>query len=288
MLERSGGAIPAVRLRPIVARAIEGSPVDTKDSLGRRVFKLMHEVDVVSFDFADRLLVDLGLEDAWHVELSDLYEVDDAPAPRVGGTARYLPYEKVIAAYKLYEAGLSSVELGELLWERYGYASADSCRFGLARAFRQFGFKMRTISEARAVLFRNLRCGACGCTGAERTDGCSACRHRHSRRRVAGLSYVAARGCKRCGCSYDERTRGCNACAMRHLRRKVEGRPYVDFYVCAECNCHRDVQTLGCKTCRKRHYSRRWRNKRALAPPSAPQTAAPSEGTPLSETEVAA
>ena len=60
-----------------------------------------------------------------------------------------LTHAKIRAAYVLYkDGGLSMNELGAALWKRYGYATPDSCRRCLLKAFQLEGYELRTRFEA--------------------------------------------------------------------------------------------------------------------------------------------
>lgn len=56
---------------------------------------------------------------------------------------RKLSTEQVRAAHRLHEGGVSIRELGRLLHERYGYATAHSCANALSAAFRRHGLRRR-------------------------------------------------------------------------------------------------------------------------------------------------
>lgn len=266
-LRARGGAIATSRLRPIVEQFVAEREI-TDDSLARRIYKVLHEADIVSFDFADRLLVDMDAAQEWHAELADVYEFTGPRVREPGGTPRFLAPAKVAAAHKLYAAGMSMEELGRRLWQQYGYASPDSCRFGLRRAFVFLGYPVRTKSEARQLLFKDQPCPGCGCAREKRTPRCPSCRHRHSKRRLAGLSYVSGLNCKGCGCDYHDRTRSCGTCAQRHWRWKQSGLPYVkpsSRSCCGRCGVHVDERTRGCRTCKRRHAARRERSGPAIS-----------------------
>lgn len=81
--------------------------------------------------------------------------VQDSERARLALRARrrrrdaYLTREKLDAAWRLYQAGLSMPMLAELLWQLYGYSSPESCRTALYRAFRKtLGRRPRTRVEA--------------------------------------------------------------------------------------------------------------------------------------------
>ena len=102
------------------------------------------EIQTPTAALVDRLAVALGDP--------SLYDraVTFERASRAGYTwpgphpARKLSAEQVRAAHRLHlEGGLSIRELGRLLFERYGYASAKSCAQALSAAFRRDGLERR-------------------------------------------------------------------------------------------------------------------------------------------------
>lgn len=61
--------------------------------------------------------------------------------------------DDLAAAYALYDRqAMSTVELAERLWERFGYPSPNACKDALARGFHAEGFRLRTKAEARMCL----------------------------------------------------------------------------------------------------------------------------------------
>lgn len=72
-------------------------------------------------------------------------------------TARLTPKE-VAAAYLLYSRkGLTLPQLGELLYEKYGYPTAKLCKEALNKSFHAEGFRLRTKSESRLLMSEERR-----------------------------------------------------------------------------------------------------------------------------------
>lgn len=60
----------------------------------------------------------------------------------------FLSRRQVLAAHELYLAGMSSYDLADLGWRKWGYASPDIARRKLLEAFKRDGLTTRTRSEA--------------------------------------------------------------------------------------------------------------------------------------------
>lgn len=71
--------IPVERLRPIVQDYLDrGGVREVAGTNARSFYKVIDDpgVDHVTFDFAERLLIAIGRDDAWHADLADLYGDD--------------------------------------------------------------------------------------------------------------------------------------------------------------------------------------------------------------------
>lgn len=69
-----------------------------------------------------------------------------------------LSTEQLAAAYVLYERkGLSTADLGDLLWRKYGYPHPKACAEAIRHGFHAEGFRIRTRSEARKALPDEVR-----------------------------------------------------------------------------------------------------------------------------------
>lgn len=187
------------------------------------------------------------------------------------GFDRFIPYAAVKNAHVLYRAGMSALEVAELLYERYGYSSARTCETTLLKVWRQHGFAIRSNSEAQRLRSTKSGCAGCGCSKDERTQGCHPCNRRHYERKQDGLPFTPTPGhdhCRRCGCAPQERTFACPGCAARHASWKRKGLPHIPgtgTTHCAGCGCVFTERTPGCRTCYSRHYAR---SKRGLVSPS--------------------
>lgn len=115
----------------------------------RRLYRWAHETPS---GLVERGLVEDALD---HADV-DFYEVywtvlPPAETTRVGFTRR-MTDAQVLAAHTVYWRGEVSLGvLGEMLWERYGYANAESCEDQLRRAFISFGLPRRLQAEASAL-----------------------------------------------------------------------------------------------------------------------------------------
>jgi hypothetical protein len=81
--------IPTARLLPIIDRWREQNPNQfsaAHPSLFHRVKAFNAGIEFVTFDWADRMLIELGMEHEWHDSLADLYEgepeISYSPAKR--------------------------------------------------------------------------------------------------------------------------------------------------------------------------------------------------------------
>ena len=136
--------------------------------------------------------------------------------------SRRLTPAQVRAAYVLYDRGWTMPRIAEHVWERFGFATQESARHAIGRAFQACGYQRRDAREA-ALLRYDRACSECGCDPDERTPGCEHCVGRHHRRKVAGLPYVPAdfkTVCTGCGCKVDEQTEGCSRCLRRFRTRR--------------------------------------------------------------------
>lgn len=104
------------------------------------------------------------IEDALHhagVRFYDVYPDFEARDRGSGigdrtGQGRYLTDRQVNAAHTLYmRQRLTGVSLSALLWERFEYASQESCRRALLKAFKVLGLPRR---ECAAITLKGTRC----------------------------------------------------------------------------------------------------------------------------------
>lgn len=117
----------------------------------RRLHRWRHEQS----GLVERAIVEDAL---WHadVRFEDIYPDEDA-APAVRERPQQLIHprrmtdQQIIAAHTVYtRARLTTTEVAELIWRRYGYADADSCRLALQRAWRAMGLPMRRCAAISA------------------------------------------------------------------------------------------------------------------------------------------
>lgn len=106
-------------------------------------------------------LVERGMvEDALDHAGVDFYDVyPDIPrSASVGckvGEGRRMTDAQVLAAHRVYWDGRLSVrQVSDLLWERYGYASVESCASQLRCAFVALGLPRRSVEEANLIAHR--------------------------------------------------------------------------------------------------------------------------------------
>ncbi len=109
------------------------------------------------------------------------------PGDRLG-QGRLMTNDELRAAHVIYlRAQLSLRQLGDLLWERYGYANAASCASQIQRGFANLGLPRRTPTEGQhlthmthgltvggkvAPLYkRHVKLGRHGQCSADRKDG---------------------------------------------------------------------------------------------------------------------
>lgn len=130
-----------------------------------------------------------------------------------------LTRRQILAAHKLYKTGLTAGQVAQLIWQRWGYKSAEVAERSLLRAFRLDGLEVRPPGIPVALASRP--CTGCGCVRTERTPGCLPCVQRHSKWKLAGLPSKPGRtACAGCGGSLDLRTVGCATCASRLDQRR--------------------------------------------------------------------
>lgn len=141
-----------------------------------------------------------------------------------------LTREQVMASWKLYESGMSSATIAELLWEKFGYASASTLNTSLTVLWKSYGKELRQPHETKMI---------------------------------------NSKPCRGCGCHVDQRTRGCKTCAQRHQRRnKATAHPWPEIMpmgrrdgLCKTCRGPLDSFTDGCSTCDQRYRKRKTRRK---------------------------
>lgn len=135
---------PALAAVLLEWRAEGGAPYLTFGPADARRFAdvIAGRVAAVSLDIADRMLLAIG----WQDRLAEIAPPPGKP-PRAWSKphpARKLTAAQVRAAHVIYEQrGLSLRQLGALLWERYGYASPQSCANALHDLFRAQGLPRR-------------------------------------------------------------------------------------------------------------------------------------------------
>lgn len=119
----------------------------TPDTGGRRLLRWASDH---ATGMEDRAII----EDALHhagAAFNDVYPdiTDSSGYPCRVGQGRLMTDTQIRAAHIIYErTGLSLLQLGGLLWERYGYANVDSCTCGLRHSFKNLGLPVRAWREA--------------------------------------------------------------------------------------------------------------------------------------------
>lgn len=63
------------------------------------------------------------------------------------GSAK-LTSEQIRSCYRLYANGMSLYQIGELIWEKYGYSNARSAEICIRKAFYKDGYALRSRREA--------------------------------------------------------------------------------------------------------------------------------------------
>jgi len=133
--------VPSARLRPHLEKAIRQygtiqSFVDTHRHLGiheRMVRNIMFgEHETVTMSTADKIVTAIDPM-LWREELADLLPASRQPK-RTSGRLR-IPEAELQKLNELHVGGLTLHELGEKVWEQYGYASAVSAAACLRQAF---------------------------------------------------------------------------------------------------------------------------------------------------------
>lgn len=99
----------------------------------------------------ERAFVENALHRAGYL-FEDVYpDLGSMPELPTGPSTRLMTDEQVVAAHTVYvKAKLTQVSLAELIWERYGYASASSCAKALVDAFRSLGLPARRCTSTTA------------------------------------------------------------------------------------------------------------------------------------------
>lgn len=70
------------------------------------------------------------------------------------GRQRYMTDREIIAAHVIYtRERLTAAQLGALVWQRYGYASADCCARQIALAFERLGLPARQCAGIRSARY---------------------------------------------------------------------------------------------------------------------------------------
>ena len=97
-----------------------------------------------------------------------------------------LSHAQLRSAFKLYEAGMSTADLAEQGWQRWGYANQKRAMIALSIGFRRAGYPLRDQAEAQRMRWGKVEkppvaevCGGCGCPWDIRTIGCDTCKARH-------------------------------------------------------------------------------------------------------------
>lgn len=174
-----------------------------------------------------------------------------------------ITYAQVLAAHRLYVAGMSMRELAERIWQRFGYASARSCETCLREQFHREGLPVRTRSQAQCLIPEH---GAEGIVQAYR-DGQSTYQiaETHWRRWGYANAHTARRGIatilRRAGLPTPSRAQA----SMARERRK-RGLPAPIVLTCVNGHPWTPENTMfvsgaqRCRTCHRR-AQRKWREK---------------------------
>lgn len=124
------------------------------DTGARRLHRWTHEIAGA----VERATIEEALFTAG-VDFHDIYPDEPAPRPvscRVG-QGRRMTNKQILAAHVIYtRRGLSLRQLGELLWQQFGYANAESCAWQIRRGFKNLGLPVRDPIEAsRAAHYKH-------------------------------------------------------------------------------------------------------------------------------------
>lgn len=147
----AGGLMTPARVSEAVRRHNGG---ETQMAIARAVFAEWGYKTPVTCQVAiSKALRSLGIKGRRGRPAAARPAVERLPAPRWGK----LTSARTTACRRLYEAGISAGAISELMWQRYGYGSRESCRSAILDRLRRDGVELRANTVQIAIPELNRR-----------------------------------------------------------------------------------------------------------------------------------